>query len=129
MYVKPVHPKHAFQFCIESIDWTSVKKPSEVIEVQATCKTSNLQNIFRMCMAVKRDNYPPDTTQTLPGHTISILAPMTLTNLLPQELYFTAGTESGRIAPGESFDLHSPSISDQLEINVQLDGYSGSGMV
>ena len=113
---------------MEAIDWTSVKKLSEVVEIQTTSKT-NQQNLFRMCVAVRRDNYPADTTQTLPGHTISILAPMTVTNLLPHELHYTAGVESGRILPGESSDLHSPNVNDQLEITIQLEGYPGAGTV
>lgn len=128
MYMKPVHPTLPYQYCVEPIDWTCVKKPAEVIEIQSTCRT-NKQDIFRMCVAVRRDNYPPDTTQTLPGHTISILAPMTLTNLLPNELFYSAGVENGRVAPGESADLHSPNVNNQLEMNVQLDGYSGAGTV
>ncbi|XP_014236722.1 vacuolar protein sorting-associated protein 13D isoform X1 [Trichogramma pretiosum] len=127
MYVKPVQAGHPYQYCIEPIDWTTVKKMNEVIEVQTTSRTPNLQQTFRMCVAVRRDNYPVDTSQTLPGHTITILAPMTLTNLLPHELYFTVGTESGRILPGESSDLHSLNVTDQLEISIQMDGYPGSG--
>lgn len=128
MYVKPVHPSGSYQYCMEPIDWMSVKKLSEVVEIQTTCRT-NQQNLFRMCIAIKRDNYPPDTTQTLPAHTISILAPMTLTNLLPHEFHFSAGVESGRILPGESADLHSLNLNTQLEISIQLDGYPGSGTV
>ncbi|XP_058797313.1 intermembrane lipid transfer protein Vps13D isoform X2 [Phymastichus coffea] len=126
MYLRPVHSSLPYQYCVEPIDWTCVKKPAEVIEIQTTCRT-NKQDIFRMCVAVRRDNYPPDTTQALPGHTILILAPMTITNLLPNELFYSAGTENGRIAPGNSADLQSPNINNQLEITVQLDGYSGAG--
>lgn len=114
---------------MEPIDWTTVKKLSEVVEIQTTCRTANQQNLFRMCVAIRRDNYPPDTSQTLPGHTISILAPMTLTNLLPHEMFYSAGVENGRILPGESADLHSTNVNDQLEITVQLDGYPGAGTV
>lgn len=128
MYVKPVHPNGAYQYCMEAVDWMTVKKLSEVVEIQTTCRT-NQQNLFRMCIAIKRDNYPPDTSQTLPAHTILILAPMTVTNLLPHELHFSAGVESGRILPGESADLHCPNINNQLEINIQLDGYPGAGTV
>ncbi|XP_016844832.1 vacuolar protein sorting-associated protein 13D isoform X2 [Nasonia vitripennis] len=127
MYLKPVHPVGPYQHCMEPIDWTSVKKLSEVVEIQTTCRTANQQNLFRMCVAIRRDNYPPDTSQTLPGHTISILAPMTLTNLLPHEMFYSAGVENGRILPGESADLHSTNVNDQLEITVQLDGYPGAG--
>lgn len=128
MFVKPVVPNGLYQYCMEPIDWTAIKKQSEVVEIQTTCRT-NQQNLFRMSVAIKRDNYPMDTLQTLPGHTISILAPITLTNLLPHELLFTAGSENGRIGPGKSSDLISPNLNDQLEISIQLDGYPGAGTV
>lgn len=82
-----------------------------------------------MCIAVMRDNYPLDMSQMLPAHTITVMAPLTLTNLLPHELLFEISPESGRILPGESADLHSVNVEEQLEITVQLDGYPGSGTV
>lgn len=82
-----------------------------------------------MCVAVRRNNYPLDSIQVLPGHTITVMAPITLTNLLPYELTYKAGIEGGRILPGDSADLHCSNLDEQLEITVQLDGYPGSGMV
>lgn len=82
-----------------------------------------------MCVAVRRNNYPIDCMQMLPGHTITIMAPVTLANLLPYEITYEAGVEGGRIAPGCNADLHCVDSNEQLEITIQLDGYSGSGMV
>lgn len=76
-----------------------------------------------------RDNYPLDMSQMLPAHTITVMAPLTLTNLLPHELLYEISTENGRILPGDSADLHTVNVEEQLEITVQLDGYSGSGTV
>ncbi|XP_015113187.1 vacuolar protein sorting-associated protein 13D isoform X1 [Diachasma alloeum] len=128
MYLKPQHPNFAFQYSMEPIEWTLVKKPMEVVEVLTTCRT-NQNNLFRMCVAVRRDNYPVDTGQNiLPAHTISLLPPVTLTNLLPHEVSYQVSTaETGRIGPGMSADLHSVNVEEQLEITVQLDGYPGSG--
>lgn len=83
----------------------------------------------RMCVAVVRDNYPLDTGHMLPAHTITVMAPITLTNLLPHELFFGVGAENGRILPGGSADLHTANVDEHLEITVQLDGYAGSGTV
>lgn len=82
-----------------------------------------------MCVAVRRNNYPLDGVQVLPGHTITVMAPVTLTNLLPYELMYEASIEGGRIAPGCSADLHCANLIEQLEITIQLDGYPGSGIV
>ncbi|XP_015598611.1 vacuolar protein sorting-associated protein 13D isoform X2 [Cephus cinctus] len=126
MWLRPVHPTYSFQYCMEPTDWTTVKKPSEIIEIHTTCKT-NQNNIFRMCVAVKRNNYPADVGQAIPAHSISLLAPVTLTNLLPHEFLYSAGSENGRISPGKSADLHEPNVNEQLEITIRLDGYSGAG--
>ncbi|XP_012282695.1 vacuolar protein sorting-associated protein 13D isoform X2 [Orussus abietinus] len=128
MYLRPVHPSESYQYCMEAIDWTMVKKPSEVLEIQATCRT-NRDRLFRMCVAVRRDNFPPDVGQMIPGHTISLLAPITVNNLLPHELLYNTGAENGRILPGESADLLTPKLEEHLEIIVQLDGYSGAGTI
>lgn len=86
-------------------------------------------HVDRICVAVRRDNYPVDGTQMLPAHTISLLPPVTLTNLLPHELLYEVGPEKGRIAPGCCADLHNVNIKEHLEIVVQLDGYPGTGTV
>lgn len=46
MSFRPIFPNNLFQYCIEPIDWTIIKKPSEVTESHITCK-SNQSNIFR----------------------------------------------------------------------------------
>ncbi|XP_033219342.1 vacuolar protein sorting-associated protein 13D isoform X2 [Belonocnema kinseyi] len=128
MSLRPLHPSNSFQYCTQPIDWTIVKKPLEVIETPAICRT-NKDDVFRMSIAIKRDNYPPDISQTIPGHRITILAPITITNLLPHEVFYSAGTESGRILPGGTADLHSTNLDEQLDIKIQLDGYPGAGFV
>lgn len=151
MCFKPLISNYLFQYCVESVDWTVVKKPLEVTENYVTCRT-NQNNIFRyikrsffsiklaklnycflllyrMCVAVRRNNYPPDSMQVFPAHTITVMAPITLTNLLPYELMYEAGTEGSRIAPGCSADLHCANLNEQLEITIQLDGYPGYGVV
>ncbi|KAL0131079.1 hypothetical protein PUN28_002577 [Cardiocondyla obscurior] len=128
MCFKPLISNFLFQYCTESVDWTVVKKPSEVTENYVTCRT-NQNNIFRMCVAVKRNNYPLDGMQVLPAHTIIVMAPITLTNLLPYELIYEAGVEGGRITPGCCADLHCANLNEQLEISIQLDGYPGCGTI
>ncbi|KYM95934.1 Vacuolar protein sorting-associated protein 13D [Cyphomyrmex costatus] len=128
MCFKPFISNYLFQYCTESVNWTTVKKPLEVMENHVTCRT-NQNNIFRMCVAVRRNNYSPDGMQVLPAHTITVMAPITLTNLLPYELIYEAGVEGSRISPGCSADLHCANLNEQLEITIQLDGYPGYGVI
>ncbi|XP_043480928.1 vacuolar protein sorting-associated protein 13D isoform X1 [Leptopilina heterotoma] len=124
MSFKPV--LSTFQYCTQAIDWTMAKKPLEIVEIPAICK-SNKDELFRMCVAIKRDNYPADVNQTIPGHRLMILAPITIVNLLPHELFYSVGIESGKMQPGGTADLHSANLEEQLEIKIQLDGYPGAG--
>ncbi|XP_044592109.1 vacuolar protein sorting-associated protein 13D isoform X2 [Cotesia glomerata] len=126
MSLKPQHPSQVFQYCMESIDWTLAKKPMEIVETITTCRT-NQNNLFKMCVAVRRENYPTDAASiVLPAHTITLLPPVTCINLLPHELLYQVAGESGRIPPGSTADLHGIK-EEQLEIAFQLDGYSGPG--
>lgn len=84
---------------------------------------------YRMCVAVRRNNYPLDNAQMLPAHTITVMAPITLRNLLPYEITYEAGIEGGRILPGSSADLHCSNLDEQLQITIHLDGYPGPGVV
>lgn len=128
MFIRPCHTTEQYQYCTEPIDWSTVKKPCDITEILTTCKT-NQQNQFKICVSIRKDNYPPDTTQSLPGHMITILAPITVTNLLPHELIFNAGTEKVRIAPGASSELHSADINQDLEMTLEIDGFPGAGKV
>ncbi|XP_020712491.2 intermembrane lipid transfer protein Vps13D isoform X3 [Athalia rosae] len=131
MLLRPIHLDRIFQFCVEPIFWSAAKKPLEVAEIHTTCKT-NQNDIFRMCVTIKRDNYPADVNlavPTMPAHSIIFLAPITLTNLLPHEISYTVASESGRILPGNSADLHTVNNAEQLEVNIQLEGYPGTGML
>lgn len=46
MCLKPLNLSTLFQYCTETIDWTVVKKPLEIIENRITCR-ANHNNIFR----------------------------------------------------------------------------------
>ena len=46
MCLKPINLNNLFQYCTETIDWTVVKKPLEIIENRMTCR-ANHNNIFR----------------------------------------------------------------------------------
>ena len=46
MCLRPINLNNLFQYCTETIDWTVVKKPLEVIENRITCR-ANHNNIFK----------------------------------------------------------------------------------
>lgn len=126
MSLRPILSENSYQYCTEYIDWSQVKKQLEVSEVHIKCR-NNRNELFRACVAVRRNNYP--VGEFLPGHTVTILAPITLTNLLPNELNYKIGSSYSRISPGESSDLHNYDADEALEIVMQLENYPGSGSV
>lgn len=86
-----------------------------------------------------RDNFPPDKTQVEPGklgylwshpcHTLTLIAPITLNNLLPFEIYYTVAGRSGRLAPNHPLSLHHIDPVAGAELAIQLENYPTSGSI
>jgi vacuolar protein sorting-associated protein 13D len=71
-------------------------------------------NGFRFCAAIHRENFPyervlPAYKWVQPAHTITLLSPITIVNLLPYDLHFAVkdapSNSAGRIKPGQSASL------------------------
>jgi vacuolar protein sorting-associated protein 13D len=69
---------------------------------------------FRFCAAVHRENFPYERASSAhkwvqPAHTISLLSPITIVNLLPYDLHYAVkdvpSNSAGRIKPGHSASL------------------------
>ncbi|KAL4233287.1 Vacuolar protein sorting-associated protein 13D [Mactra antiquata] len=117
------------EFCDASISWQNVQKPREVYETFRQCKVMGTDDIYRYCVAVQRELYPEERTQTglnpLPGHTVILLPPVTIVNLLPAELsfYFKGTGINGGIKPGKQSQLHSVDLSKDLELGLKLENF------
>lgn len=70
--------------------------------------------VFRFCMSVQRENYPPDTAahRPRPAHTITLYPPLTIVNLLPCDLQFSLSGGGGRslIRRGKETAVYSVSL-------------------
>jgi vacuolar protein sorting-associated protein 13D len=71
-------------------------------------------NCFRFCAAIHRENFPYERVLSAykwvqPAHTITLLSPITIVNLLPYDLHFAVkdvpSSSAGRIKPGQSAAL------------------------
>lgn len=63
---------------------------------------------FRFFVSVRREPYPDyERRDSLPGHTISVIPPLTLHNLLPVELTFKVEPSgySNRLQPGRKMAI------------------------
>jgi hypothetical protein len=71
---------------------------------------------YRFCSSIQRENFPEqiltrEDIPILPAHTITILPPVIIHNLLPIDMrYYLTGTDiSGVVKPGKKADLHAVS--------------------
>ena len=55
---------------------------------------SNMALSHRFCVSVQRENFPPDppfTPHSFPAHTLTLLPPLTIANLLPYDIQVLIG--------------------------------------
>ncbi|XP_031630682.1 vacuolar protein sorting-associated protein 13D isoform X2 [Contarinia nasturtii] len=113
-------------FCERSIYWRDMDEGLEVQQWVRTCKSSRDKH-FRVLVAVQRDGYPMKDSGTIPGHSIILLPPLRLHNLLPCDLLFRlANNTLGRISPSETANIYEVDLENQMEITITLDSYPGA---
>lgn len=113
-------------FCERSIYWRDMEEAVDVQQWTRTCKSSRDKH-FRVLIAIKRDGYPLKDFGTIPGHTIVLLPPLRLHNLLPCDLlYRLANNAHGRISPSETANIYEVDLDNQIEITITLDSYPGA---
>ncbi|CAN8016602.1 unnamed protein product [Ixodes persulcatus] len=85
---------------------------------------SNLQ-IHRFSVAVKRENYPDkeNVPSTVPAHTITLLPPISVHNLLPYDLAYAINENQckGVISPRKNCSLHEVNTEQYVIINFSLE--------
>ncbi|KAF6021741.1 hypothetical protein EB796_019945 [Bugula neritina] len=98
---------------------------------------------FRLSAMVKKEPYPEEAVmETLgpntlyqPGHTVTLLPPLTIVNLLPVDLGYLVNhsTHSGKLRPGKEVVLHQVNFytilifSNSLKLDLAADGYHKGG--
>lgn len=115
-------------FCERSIHWRDMDEGLDVQQWSRTCKSSRDKH-FRVAAAIYRDGYPAKDHNhgTIPGHTIVLLPPLRLHNLLPCDLlYRLANNTQGRVSPSETANVYEVDLENQIEITLTLDSYPGA---
>lgn len=77
---------------------------------------------------VVRERFPPDSGETIPGHTLTLVPALRLENLLPVELHFraappddaAASRASGTLPPADTRPFHEVSRSGRIWIDSGL---------
>ncbi|TGZ73901.1 hypothetical protein CRM22_001262 [Opisthorchis felineus] len=101
-------------------------------------RTQSIPRQYNMCLAMVRDNFPPDPLWTgllstsnranpkcLPGHHITVGPIVRITNLLPCELvyYFSGTMVKGSISAGADACVNELSPAEVLRFGIHLDGF------
>ncbi|XP_048240313.1 vacuolar protein sorting-associated protein 13D-like isoform X2 [Haliotis rufescens] len=119
-------------YCDRPLHWRQVIKAGEFSDGIRECKSNDgAGEMYRFCVSVRRELYPEvitlengsTSTPSLPGHTITLVPPLTITNLLPLEMhYYLKKTDiSGNLKPGKSAALHGADLRHDLLLGVHLE--------
>ncbi|XP_030843346.1 vacuolar protein sorting-associated protein 13D-like [Strongylocentrotus purpuratus] len=122
----------AVSYCDKPLLWRQAQCPGDSKSFPMECRTdSGDSGIFRFCLFVKHEAFPfkgalgrrsqAKKTETLaaqPGHTLTILPPMVLTNLLPMELNFLVvkSNVQGCIRPGMDEPIYTADLDHSQDI-------------
>lgn len=113
-------------FCERSIHWRDMEEATDVQQWYRACKSIR-DKCFRFIAAIHRDGYPTKEFNTMPGHSIVLLPPLRLHNLLPCDLlYKLASGCQGRVSPSETANVYDADLESQTEITLTLDSYPGA---
>ncbi|XP_077998114.1 intermembrane lipid transfer protein VPS13D-like [Glandiceps talaboti] len=139
LYVRPGQ-NWGVEYPENPIHWRTVVKPGDSASKIVEClrPSSEKGGNFRLCVNTRRDGFPADyptargtdspriDSAQQPGHTITLLPPVTLTNLLPYELrYYVKGFDiKGRIRPGKDEPVYQVDLSQPTEFGFLLENYS-----
>ncbi|EGT60192.1 hypothetical protein CAEBREN_29682, partial [Caenorhabditis brenneri] len=88
---------------------------------KSTRSDSNLNRYYWVCTAIRREYYPENDFESLPGHSIHLVAPLTLQNLLPIDVEVKIQDNVFAIAASKSMLITSVDITKELSISVTTD--------
>ena len=118
-----------FQLTDKSVHWKDVVENNEIQQETRSCFNMN-NNLYKLLFSIRKEPYPSKDTILLPGHTITLLPPLRVHNLLPCDLlYKLQSGNQGRISASNTANIHEIDLDQQLEIVVTLDSYPGAGQI
>lgn len=115
-------------FCTRSISWLNCITQDSVQDIHS-CFLPNKLPFFIISDIIK-DKYPLRDTGAMPGHTIRILPPLKLKNLLCCDiLYKISDHAEGRIDAAKDIEIYSIDIKESFCLSITLDNYRLSGQI
>uniref|UniRef100_W8AYT3 Vacuolar protein sorting-associated protein 13D n=1 Tax=Ceratitis capitata TaxID=7213 RepID=W8AYT3_CERCA len=123
-----LHSNHCneLEFSTCGILWSTCAKDS--VDELFSCYGKN-NAVFYTLVEIRKVKYPNRDVNT-PGHTITLLPPLKLKNMLSCDLLFKiSGHIQGRINASEVVNIHTINACDSFVLSITLDNYKLSGQL
>lgn len=139
-----VRPQHwGVQYCSKHLAWRHVMGTTPTSHTRSCDaigeETDGEPPLFRFCVSVQRDNFPPaDSAPSSspsphhPAHTLTLFPPLTVTNLLPYDLQFSlleTRTDQSKLRPrrlvarGKDTAMYSVDSQSPIEFDIALENF------
>ncbi|PIK58868.1 putative vacuolar protein sorting-associated protein 13D-like [Apostichopus japonicus] len=113
------------EYCTKPLAWRTVDTPGESQTMLMECKFG--EN-FKFCAFIKHQHFPASRNnkkeELQPGHTITLIPPVVLTNLLPVDLTFDHRGAKGEIKPGKDQPLYKADLNHALDISFSFENFT-----
>ncbi|PAV60084.1 hypothetical protein WR25_19570 isoform B [Diploscapter pachys] len=106
------------------MDWRKVRKAGDVINAIHVLQSEKKTSEYWICTAIKRESYPEEETEPLPGHTMHFVAPLQIQNLLPIDAEFNINGSVVAIGAGKQIQLTSVDITKSVKLQLSTDRLS-----
>ncbi|GMT14509.1 hypothetical protein PFISCL1PPCAC_5806 [Pristionchus fissidentatus] len=117
-----VHEKDRVVTTPARIIWSGVKESKETVHSTHCLSPTPDQNPFWICSSIRREQYPEG--DSLPGHSIRLVPPLTLQSLLPIDAHITISSHSLLVKAGKNVKITSVNIAEDISILVETDRLS-----
>ncbi|ESO83243.1 hypothetical protein LOTGIDRAFT_176257, partial [Lottia gigantea] len=127
----------SLNYCEQPIKWLHVINKGQIDDSIKQCNPIEGHGVYRFCVCVRRENYPtneevaneleledPLSMPNIPGHTITLLPPLTIQSLLPIELhYYLKHTNISSNKAGKQTAIHGADITKDFEVGIHLENF------
>ncbi|KAF4525446.1 hypothetical protein B566_EDAN016234 [Ephemera danica] len=144
--VIPMTENQSYQSSSNALQWYHVTEPGMVKEDLYCCRPSNAHSGeygFRFTLAVRREMYPSEAKQyhnwqehrqltymyPQPAHSLTILSPIVVDNLLSSELECSVGLQTLRISPGKVASINLIDISQSISLRFLIENFTSPGQL
>lgn len=122
------HIGKSYNFTTKPVNWFA-RNQEDLQQMQQYCRSGNgnKNDSFNIVCVVRREGFPH--RDRYPGHTITLIPPLRITNLLCCDLTYESssnGQSQGRISSSETANIFDVSLESDIILRISLDNYKKS---